>query len=75
MTAKTKTQIEEMKNQTIGVEVEMNSITRENAAKLAAGVWSPKPMCMWTPHPRAASLLAPVLRNLRMSSCRVSMSA
>lgn len=36
MTAKTKTQIEEMKNQTIGVEVEMNSITRENAAKLAA---------------------------------------
>ena len=27
MTAKTKTQIEEMKNQTIGVEVEMNSIT------------------------------------------------
>ena len=36
MTAKTKTQIEEMKNQTISVEVEMNSITRENAAKLAA---------------------------------------
>ena len=36
MTAKTKTQIEEMKNQTIGVEVEMNSITREKAAKLAA---------------------------------------
>ena len=36
MTAKTKTQIEEMKNQTIGVEVEMNSITRENAAKLTA---------------------------------------
>ena len=36
MTAKTKTQIEEMKNQTIGVEVEMNSITRENTAKLAA---------------------------------------
>ncbi len=36
MNAKTKTQIEEMKSQTIGVEVEMNSITRENAAKLAA---------------------------------------
>ena len=29
-------QIEEMKKQTIGVEVEMNSITRERAAKLAA---------------------------------------
>lgn len=29
-------QIETMKQQTIGVEVEMNSITRENAAKLAA---------------------------------------
>lgn len=32
----TKTQIENMKNQTIGVEVEMNNITREKAAKLAA---------------------------------------
>lgn len=29
-------QIEEMKNQTIGVEVEMNNITRDQAAKLAA---------------------------------------
>lgn len=29
-------QIEEMKKQTIGVEVEMNNITRERAAKLAA---------------------------------------
>lgn len=29
-------QIEEMKKQTIGVEVEMNNITRENAAKIAA---------------------------------------
>lgn len=29
-------QIKEMKKQTIGVEVEMNSITRERAAKLAA---------------------------------------
>ena len=36
MTAKNKTQIEEMKNQTIWVEVEMNSITRPAAAKLAA---------------------------------------
>ena len=36
MTEKTMNQIAEMKNQTIGVEIEMNSITRENAAKLAA---------------------------------------
>ena len=31
-----KTQIEEMKKQTIGVEVEMNSIRRDRAAKIAA---------------------------------------
>ena len=36
MTNKTERQISEMKNQTIGVEVEMNSITRQTAAKLAA---------------------------------------
>ena len=36
MTNKTERQISEMKNQTIGVEVEMNSITRQAAAKLAA---------------------------------------
>nr|DAE60179.1 MAG TPA: Putative amidoligase enzyme [Caudoviricetes sp.] len=36
MSEKTTRQIEAMKKQTIGVEVEMNSITRENAAKLAA---------------------------------------
>ena len=36
MTEKTMNQIAEMKNQTIGVEIEMNSITREKAAKLAA---------------------------------------
>ena len=36
MTDKTMNQIEEMKKQTIGVEVEMNNITREAAAKLAA---------------------------------------
>lgn len=36
MTEKTMNQIAEMKNQTIGVEVEMNNITREKAAKLAA---------------------------------------
>ena len=29
-------QIEEMKKQTIGVEVEMNSITRQKAARVAA---------------------------------------
>lgn len=37
MNEKTARQIEEMKKQTIGVEVEMNSIKREKAAKLAAG--------------------------------------
>lgn len=37
MTEKTRNQIEEMKKQTIGVEIEMNNITRENAASLAAG--------------------------------------
>ena len=36
MNEKTANQIGEMKKQTIGVEVEMNSITRERAAKLAA---------------------------------------
>lgn len=36
MKEKTALQIENMKKQTIGVEVEMNSITREKAAKLAA---------------------------------------
>ena len=36
MTDKTRTQIENMKSQTIGVEVEMNSITRCRAAQIAA---------------------------------------
>ena len=36
MNAKVAKQIEEMKKQTIGVEVEMNNITRQKAAKLAA---------------------------------------
>ena len=36
MNAKTLRQIEEMKKQTIGVEVEMNNITRNRAAKIAA---------------------------------------
>ena len=36
MTEKTARQIENLKNQTIGVEVEMNSITRKAAAQLAA---------------------------------------
>ena len=36
MTDKTALQIEKMKKQTIGVEVEMNGITRKNAAKVAA---------------------------------------
>lgn len=36
MSQRTKNQVAEMKKQTIGVEVEMNSITREKAARLAA---------------------------------------
>ena len=36
MSERTQNQVTEMKKQTIGVEVEMNSITREKAAKLAA---------------------------------------
>lgn len=36
MNEKTKIQIEEMKKQSIGVEVEMNNITRQKAAELAA---------------------------------------
>lgn len=36
MTEKTARQIESLKNQTIGVEIEMNSITREKAAQIAA---------------------------------------
>ena len=37
MNEKIARQIEEMKKQTIGVEVEMNSITRSRAAKIAVG--------------------------------------
>ena len=36
MNEKIKIQIEEMKKQTIGVEIEMNNITREKAASVAA---------------------------------------
>ena len=36
MNEKTRVQIEEMKKQTIGVEVEMNNITRKKAAQIAA---------------------------------------
>ena len=36
MTERTANQIKAMKQQTIGVEVEMNSITRQKAAKVAA---------------------------------------
>ena len=36
MNARTERQITEMKNQTIGVEVEMNNIKRSKAAKVAA---------------------------------------
>ena len=36
MNEKTARQIAEMKTQTIGVEVEMNNITRQKAAKVAA---------------------------------------
>lgn len=36
MSQRTENQVTEMKKQTIGVEVEMNSITREKAAKIAA---------------------------------------
>ena len=36
MNAATQRKIEEMKQQTIGVEIEMNSITRSKAAKIAA---------------------------------------
>ena len=36
MNAKTERQIENLKKQTIGVEIEMNHITREQAARLAA---------------------------------------
>ena len=39
MNEKTKIQIEKMKEQTIGVEVEMNSISRDKAARLAAEVF------------------------------------
>jgi len=37
MNTKIENQIAEMKKQTIGVEIEMNNITRENAAAIAAG--------------------------------------
>ena len=37
MNEKTRKQIENLKNQTIGVEIEMNNITRNKAAKIATG--------------------------------------
>lgn len=40
MNAATARRIEEMKKQTIGVEVEMYGITREKAAKIAAGFFA-----------------------------------
>ncbi len=39
MTEKTMQQISNLKSQTIGVEIEMNSITREDAARLAAALF------------------------------------
>ena len=36
MNEKTRIQIENLKNQTVGVEIEMNHITRKAAAKIAA---------------------------------------
>ena len=41
MNDKTMNQINEMKKQTIGVEVEMNGITRNRAAKIAADYFCP----------------------------------
>ena len=41
MNARTERQITEMKKQTIGVEVEMNGITRRAAAKVAPGSSEP----------------------------------
>ena len=43
MNEKTRIQIEEMKKQTIGVEVEMNNIDRSRAAKVAAASTAMKP--------------------------------
>ena len=41
MNEKTRTQIEEMKKQTIGVEVEMNNIERSRAAKSSCSISAP----------------------------------
>ena len=42
MNDKTREQIEAMKNQTIGVEIEMNNITREKAARKVASTSEPE---------------------------------
>ena len=42
MNDKTREQIEAMKNQTIGVEIEMNNITREKAARKCAAYFGPR---------------------------------
>lgn len=44
MNEKTRKQIENLKNQTIGVEIEMNHITREKAAKIAADFFPTLPL-------------------------------
>lgn len=55
MNEKTARQIAEMKNQTIGVEVEMNNITRQKAAKVAADFFGTGRLRI----PQAATATAP----------------
>ena len=43
MKEKIEKQIEEMKKQTIGVEIEMNNITRMDAAKVVAAYFGTRP--------------------------------
>ena len=67
MNAKTANQIAEMKKQTIGVEVEMNSITRERAARIAATFFETgryaytadrNSYCTWSAWPTKASVMS-----------------
>ena len=54
MSQRTENQVAEMKKQTIGVEVEMNSITREKAARVAAEFFGTR-RCR--DHPTATAIL------------------
>lgn len=66
MNEKTRIQIEEMKRQTIGVEVEMNNITRENAARIACRLFRNRQIQIYSRQKRLLHLVSLGHRGQRM---------